>query len=81
MIVTSYVLKEDVRLNKAVHFALTTNDFDRIVKKLESMNIIYSDWPGSKNKVTIRADGIKQIYFQDPDYNWVEINSVGQGIE
>ena len=72
------VLKEDVILNKALHFALTTDDFDPIVKNLESMNIVYSDWPGTPNKITIRADGIKQIYFQDPDGNWVEINSVRQ---
>ena len=72
------VLKEDVILNKAVHFALTTDDFDPIVKILESMNIVYSDWPGTPNKITIRADGIKQIYFEDPDGNWVEINSVRQ---
>ncbi len=69
---------EKVVLNKAVHFALTTADFDGLVARLESMDIVYSDWPGNLNNISIRADGIKQIYIQDPDGNWIEVNSVGQ---
>ncbi|HZV69551.1 MAG TPA: hypothetical protein VFG10_08405 [Saprospiraceae bacterium] len=42
------------------------------------MKITYSDWPGVKHKVNIRADGIKQIFFQDPDGYWIEVNSIGQ---
>ena len=72
------VLKEKVTINKAVHFALTTPDFDNFVKILESKNITYSDWPGTEGKINIRADGIKQIFFQDPDGYWIEVNSVAQ---
>lgn len=61
------ILKESVTINKAVHFALTTAHFDAFVKTLEATNVIYTDWPGTQNKVTKRADEIKQIYFQDPD--------------
>ena len=72
------ILKEPVVTNKAVHFALTTPNFDAFVKAVEMKHIPYSDWPGILNKVTIRADGIKQIYFQDPDGYWIEVNSVNQ---
>lgn len=72
------IVKEDVTLNKAVHLALTTPDFDAFVTMLEKMKIPYSDWPGTPNKVNIRADGMKQVFFQDPDGNWIEINSVAQ---
>lgn len=72
------IVKEDVKINKAVHLALTTSNFDNFVKKLEKENIIYSDWPGTLNKINIRADGIKQIFFQDPNGYWIEVNSVGQ---
>lgn len=72
------VLKEEAKTNKAIHFALTTNNFDGIISSLEAMKIIYSDWPGTPNKITTRADGIRQVYFQDPDGNWVEVNSVGE---
>ncbi|MFO7674038.1 MAG: VOC family protein [Lutibacter sp.] len=71
------ILKEPVTINKAVHFALTTAKFDAFVKSLEAPNVIYSDWPGAQNKISKRADGIKQIYFQDPDGYWIEVNSVG----
>jgi lactoylglutathione lyase len=71
-------LKEKVSVNKAVHLALTTPDFDLFVKMLEKMNVVYSDWPGTLNKINIRADGIKQIFFQDPDGYWIEVNSVAQ---
>jgi len=71
-------IKENVTINKAVHLALTTSDFDGFVKRLDKMNIIYSDWPGTVHTINIRADGIKQIYFQDPDGYWIEVNSAGK---
>jgi catechol 2,3-dioxygenase-like lactoylglutathione lyase family enzyme len=72
------VIKEPVTLNKAVHFALSTSNFEAFLKNVQTMKITYSDWPGEINKVTLRADGIKQIYLQDVDGNWIEINSVEQ---
>ena len=72
------IVKENVTINKAVHLALTTSDFDRFVKALENEKIAYSDWPGNVNKINIRPDGIKQIFFQDPDGYWIEVNSVAQ---
>ena len=72
------ILKEQVTINKAVHLALTTSDFSRFVKTLEKENIVYSDWPGTVNKINIRPDGIKQVFFQDPDGYWIEVNSVVQ---
>lgn len=72
------ILKEPVTINKAVHFALNTSNFDAFVKRLEEKHIVYSDWPGTLNKINIRADGIKQIFFQDPNGYWIEVNSVAK---
>lgn len=71
-------IKDSVTINKAVHFALTTSNFDALVKTLDQKKFIYSDWPGTINKVSIRADGVKQIFFQDPDGYWIEVNSAAQ---
>jgi len=71
-------LKGEIKMNKAVHFALTTSDFDSVITKLKSMNVEYSDWPGNLNEISLRADGIKQIYCQDPDGYWIEVNSVAE---
>lgn len=72
------VIKEEIKLNKAIHLALSTANIDAFVKLLNEKKIAYSDWPGKPNTVNIRADGIKQVYLQDPDGYWIEINNVGQ---
>ncbi|WP_298540877.1 VOC family protein [uncultured Aquimarina sp.] len=65
----------EIRINKAVHFALATPDFNSFVEYLEELKIDYSDWLGTPNKDYIRKDGIKQVYFQDPNGYWIEINN------
>lgn len=72
------VIKENVTINKALHLGLSTASFDSFVKRLDVLKIPYSDWPGKPNTVNIRADGIKQIFFQDLDGYWLEVNSVEQ---
>lgn len=74
------IIKEPVTINKAVHFALNTNNMDGLVKRLNELKIAYSDWPGKPNTVTVRADGVKQIYLQDPDGYWIEVNDAGATI-
>lgn len=71
-------LKDPFTVNKAIHLSLATPNFDRFIKRLELLKINYSDWPGTPCTISKRADGIKQIYFQDPDSYWIEINNIGQ---
>ena len=49
-------------------------DDPEFIKNLEKNKIEYEDWAGTKMKVTNRVDGVKQIYFRDPDGYWIEIN-------
>lgn len=72
------VVKENISINKAVHLALTTKNFDGFIKRLEDLKLPYSDWPGATNTINKRADGVKQIYFQDPDGYWIEINNFNE---
>jgi lactoylglutathione lyase len=69
-------IKGPVTINKAVHLAFKVTNFDALITKLQNLNITYSDWPGKLETITVRADGIKQVYIQDPDGYWIEINSV-----
>ena len=71
-------IKENVTVNKALHLGLSTADFDTFIKYFKELKIPYSDWPGKPNTVNIRADGVKQIFFQDLDGYWIEVNSVLQ---
>jgi len=51
---------DEIKVNRAVHLALTISDFDAFIKKLDAMKVNYSDWMGEiPNKINIRADGIK----------------------
>ncbi len=65
----------EIKINKAVHFALTTSDLDSFITNLKELKIGYSDWPDTPNKDYIRKDGIRQVYFQDPNGYWIEINN------
>ena len=64
-----------IKVNKAVHFALSTADIDSFISALKELRIEYSDWHDTPNKDYVRKDGIKQVYFQDPDGYWIEINN------
>lgn len=65
----------EVKVNKAVHFALSTSDLDSVIATLNKLNIEFSDWQDHPNKIYIRKDGLKQIYFQDPNGYWIELNN------
>ena len=71
----SYVAGE-IKTNKAIHLALSTTNFDAFVQRLTTMKIEYGDFPGTINKINVRSDGIKQVFFQDPDGYWIEVNSI-----
>ncbi len=72
------IMNEPVQINKAVHFAISTPDFDQFVERLEKNDVPYSDWPGAAGTITTRADGIRQVYIQDPDGYWIEVNSANE---
>ena len=65
----------DIKTNKEVHFALAIVDIDSFVNHLKVLKIEYSDWIGTANKDYVRKDGIHQVYFQDPDSYWIEVNN------
>ncbi|WP_452229456.1 VOC family protein [Lacinutrix sp. MEBiC02404] len=68
--------KEEVKTNKAVHFALAIADIDAFIQHLNTLRVNYSDWLGTVSKDYVRKDGVQQVYFQDPDGYWIEINNV-----
>lgn len=61
--------------DKSMHLCLSTQNLEAVIEHLIKNNIDFYDWPGNKGAVTNRSDGVKQIYLQDPDGYWVEINT------
>ena len=60
--------------DKNSHLCFTVPSVDEFIKRLVKNNIAYENWAGQANTVTLRVDGVKQIYFKDPDGYWIEIN-------
>lgn len=67
--------KEITPHDKNSHLCFSVDSIEKFIKVLENNKIAYEAWNGTPNSVTTRVDGVKQIYFQDPDNYWVEINN------
>ena len=63
-----------IKLTKSVHFSFGVVVLTPFIQNLKSKNIPYENWLGEKDEVTIRQDGKRQIYLQDPNGYWIEIN-------
>jgi lactoylglutathione lyase len=60
---------------RAVHFALSVADLAPTLAYLDSHGITWTDSEGRPGKVqAVRTDGVRQIYVQDPDGYWIEVN-------
>ena len=55
------------------HMAFRSENLDAFMARLETMKIEFRNFRGT-GKVSARRDGIRQIYFQDPDNYWIEVN-------
>ena len=66
--------KETTAHDKNAHLCFTVASVREFIAVLKKNNIPYENWAGEKNAVTNRVDGVKQIYFRDPDGYWLEIN-------
>lgn len=65
---------EPIQTTVGIHLALKTANIDDVISKLKKKNILLHDSKGTPDSITNRADGVRQIYFQDPDRYWIEIN-------
>jgi len=59
---------------KNQHTCFTVPNFNSFVENLLKINWEFEDVAGNKNKITTRVDGVHQIWLQDPDGYWIEIN-------
>jgi lactoylglutathione lyase len=57
----------------ADHFAFRVASMDTFAARLDGLHIAYRNFKGD-GKINLRADGVRQVYFQDPDGYWIEVN-------
>jgi lactoylglutathione lyase len=65
---------KDIVHDKNSHLCFRVASMDAFISRLKDAGVSFEDWPGNKQSVNTRPDGVKQIYFKDPDGWWIEIN-------
>lgn len=61
--------------DKNNHLCFSIESMDEFISRLEKHKIDWTNWAGTGKTPTTRVDGVKQIYLQDPDGYWIEINN------
>lgn len=59
---------------KNQHTCFSVASVDAFAENLKKNNIPWEDRDGAKMTFTTRVDGVKQLWLQDPDGYWIEIN-------
>jgi lactoylglutathione lyase len=67
--------KEDIPHDVNIHLAFTVASLPDFIKHLEQMGVKYGNFAGEQNKIAVRPDKIEQIYLQDPDGYWIEVDN------
>ena len=65
--------------DKSTHLCFSVDSLEAFTEKFEKAKIPYGNFIGTSKEPTIRPDGIKQIFLQDPDGYWIEINNEKTG--
>jgi lactoylglutathione lyase len=57
-----------------IHLSFSVPSLSDFMKHLDEAGVKYGDWNDRNKKPQLRPDGVHQIYFQDPDGYWIEVN-------
>ena len=61
--------------DKNSHLAFSVKDLKKFTARLDNAGVRYGSWTSDKKRTTARPDGVEQVYLQDPDNFWVEVNN------
>lgn len=62
----------------STHFAVATRRFDEALRRLDAAGVTWMNLARQPGQVHVRGDGKRQVYFQDGDGHWVEINDADE---
>ena len=57
-----------------IHLCFKVKSLDKYMKHLDDAKVDYGNWKHDSKSPQLRPDGVRQIYFQDPDGYWIEVN-------
>ena len=66
--------RQKIQQDKNTHLCFSVQSIPDFISKLDQQKVDYINWAGTEKAPTVRVDGVKQIYFQDPDGHWLEVN-------
>ncbi len=66
--------KEIVPHDINIHLAFSVASLEIFMKHLDDSHIKYGNWKGDSKSPQLRPDKVKQIYLQDPEGYWIEVN-------
>jgi lactoylglutathione lyase len=71
--------KEPLALPRRVHFAVTVQSLDPVIAWLKAHGMTWVDSSDRVGQIArTRTDGVQQIFLQDPDGHWIEVNDVAK---
>jgi lactoylglutathione lyase len=62
-------------ISKTNHLCFSVQDMDAFIQNLKEKGCSFENWAGDRGEIHIRPDGIRQIFFRDPDGYWLEVNN------
>jgi lactoylglutathione lyase len=69
--------KETIPHDINIHLAFSVSPLSDFLKHLDDMHVKYGNWAQDTKTPQVRPDGVKQVYLQDPDGFWIEVNDSG----
>ena len=67
--------KKEYTRDRNDHLCFSVRSIEAFIENLDKNKVDYTNWPGTAKEPTVRVDGVKQIYFKDPDGHLIEINN------
>lgn len=56
------------------HICFSVPNLKAFIAHLSNLGVPFQSWTGEKHGITQRQDGVQQIYLQDTEGNWLEVN-------
>lgn len=66
---------EDIAHDISIHLAFSVASLPDFITHLEKFGVEYRNYGKEDKKLQMRPDNVTQIYLQDPDGFWIEVNN------